>query len=36
MRILLDTHIFLWFISADSRLSVVARDAIRNLNNEVF
>lgn len=36
MRILLDTHIFLWFISADSRLSIVARDAIRNLNNEVF
>ncbi len=30
MKILLDTHIFLWFISGDSRLSADIRDAIRN------
>ncbi len=29
MRILLDTHIFLWFISGDSQLSTDVRDAIR-------
>ena len=36
MKILLDTHIFLWFISGDSRLSTDIRDAIRNLDNEVY
>ncbi len=36
MRILLDTHIFLWFISGDSRLSANVRDAIRILDNEVY
>ena len=36
MRILLDTHIFLWFISGDTRLSVVQRDAIRDPNCEVY
>ena len=36
MKLLLDTHIFLWFISADSRLSVLFRDAIREPNNTVF
>jgi hypothetical protein len=36
MRILLDTHIFLWFISGDSRLSVDIRDAIRDTANEVY
>jgi PIN domain nuclease of toxin-antitoxin system len=36
MKILLDTHIFLWFISGDSRLSVDIRDAIRNTDNEVY
>lgn len=30
MRILLDTHIFLWFISGDAQLSTNVRDAIRN------
>lgn len=29
MRLLLDTHAFLWFITADSRLSAVAEQAIR-------
>ncbi len=36
MRILLDTHIFLWFISSDSQLSKDVRDAIRNPDNEVY
>jgi PIN domain nuclease of toxin-antitoxin system len=36
MKILLDTHIFLWFISGDNRLSTDVRDAIRNLDNEVY
>ena len=36
MKLLLDTHIFLWFIAADLRLSVLFRDAIREPNNEVF
>lgn len=36
MRILLDTHIFLWFISGDTRLSTDVRDAIRDPDNEVY
>jgi PIN domain nuclease of toxin-antitoxin system len=36
MKILLDTHIFLWFISGDSKLSTDVRDAIRDLDNEVY
>lgn len=36
MRLLLDTHVFLWYISADSHLPVPLRDAIRDSANEVF
>jgi PIN domain nuclease of toxin-antitoxin system len=36
MRILLDTHVFLWFISGDIRLSTDIRDGIRDLDNEVY
>ncbi|MGG6263828.1 type II toxin-antitoxin system VapC family toxin [Leptolyngbya sp. AN03gr2] len=36
MKILLDTHIFLWFISGDSQLTVSTRDAIRDPDNEVY
>ncbi|MFQ4140353.1 type II toxin-antitoxin system VapC family toxin [Nodosilinea sp. PGN35] len=36
MRILLDTHIFLWFISGDTQLSANVRDSIRNPDNEVY
>jgi PIN domain nuclease of toxin-antitoxin system len=36
MRLLLDTHIFLWYISADPRLPGEVRDAIRDPANEVF
>ncbi|WNZ23108.1 type II toxin-antitoxin system VapC family toxin [Leptolyngbya sp. NK1-12] len=36
MRILLDTHIFLWFISGDTQLSTDVRDAMRDPDNEVY
>ncbi|NET09708.1 MAG: type II toxin-antitoxin system VapC family toxin [Symploca sp. SIO2B6] len=36
MRILLDTHIFLWFISGDTKLSSDVRDAIRDQANEIY
>ena len=35
MRILLDTHAFLWWVSDDPLLSPAARDAIANPDNEV-
>ena len=35
MRPLLDTHVFLWYISADPHLPVAFRDAIRDPANEV-
>jgi len=36
MKILLDTHIFLWYISRDIRLSDDKRTSVRNLDNEVY
>jgi PIN domain nuclease of toxin-antitoxin system len=36
MRLLLDTHIFLWFIAADARLSLGEQQAIRDGANEVY
>lgn len=36
MKILLDTHVFLWYISADARLPVTFRDATRDPANEVY
>ncbi len=36
MKLLLDTHIFLWYIAADLRLLTLLRDAIREPKNEVF
>ena len=36
MRLLLDTHVFLWYISADPRLPTAFRDAIRDPANQVF
>ena len=36
MRILLDTHIFLWFIGGDTQLSMGVRDAIRDPGNDVY
>lgn len=36
MRLLLDTHVFLWYISADPHLPTAFRDAIRDAANDVF
>ena len=36
MRLLLDTHIFLWYISADPQLPAAFRAAIQDPANEVF
>ena|SRR5713101_2961725 len=36
MRLLLDTHIFLWYITADGRLPVGLRAAIQDPVNVVF
>ncbi len=36
MRILLDTHIFLWFISGDRQLATDVRDAVQDSDNEVY
>src|SRR5262245_42613146 len=36
MKLLLDTHIFLWFISGDRRLPDDMQRSIRNPNNEVY
>jgi PIN domain nuclease of toxin-antitoxin system len=36
MRLLLDTHIFLWFISGDSRLPAAFRNAVQDPANEVY
>lgn len=36
MKLLLDTHSFLWFIGGDNRLSPVARTLIQDANNDVF
>jgi PIN domain nuclease of toxin-antitoxin system len=36
MRILLDTHSFLWFITGDTRISTEARDLITDLDNQAL
>ena len=36
MRLLLDTHSFLWFIGGDKSLSAYARSLIEDDDNEVF
>ena len=36
MRLLLDTHVFLWYITGDGRLPAAVRDFIRYPANEVF
>ncbi len=35
MRLLLDTHAFLWFVLNDQRLSQSARNLISNANNDI-
>ena len=36
MRLLLDTHAFLWFVLGDSQLSAAARTLISDPKNDVF
>src|SRR4051812_19910950 len=36
MKFLLDTHIFLWYISGDKRLADKAKDTISDPTNEVY
>ena len=36
MKLLLDTHIFLWFIGGDARLPDDWRDSIRDPGHEVY
>lgn len=36
MKLLLDTHSFLWFIGGDERLSPTARTLIEDVTNDVF
>lgn len=36
MKLLMDTHAFLWFVEGDTRLSGIARDAIANPVNELY
>ena len=36
MKLLLDTHIFLWLINNDKRLPKQYRQAIQNPSNEIF
>ena len=36
MRLPLDTHVFLWYISADPQLPAAFRNAIRDPANEVY
>jgi PIN domain nuclease of toxin-antitoxin system len=36
MRLLLDTHVFLWYISADPQLPAAFQNAIRDPANAVF
>ncbi len=34
MRVLLDTHTFLWFVLGDARISLPARELIEDVSNE--
>lgn len=36
MRILLDTHVFLWFIAGDTRLPLLVRESICDPDNEIY
>ena len=36
MRLLLDTHVFLWWLADDKRLRSAEREAIRNPENDVY
>lgn len=36
MKLLLDTHTFIWFINDDKRLSDDAKSLIENMDNQCF
>ena len=36
MKLLLDTHAFLWFVTDDARLSATAKTSIADPNNEIL
>jgi PIN domain nuclease of toxin-antitoxin system len=36
MKLLLDTHIFSWYISGDTKLPALIRDTIRDPDNDVY
>lgn len=36
MRLLIDTHVLLWVVAGDSRLSAAARSAYQDRSNELF
>ena len=36
MRLLLDTHVFLWFVTDDARLPLAQKLAVEDPNKEVF
>ena len=36
MRYLLDTHTFLWFVTADDQMSEKARHRIEDVRNDVY
>ena len=36
MKLLLDTHVFLWYITADAKLPAAFRVAITDPTNEVY
>jgi PIN domain nuclease of toxin-antitoxin system len=36
MELLLDTHVFLWFINGDKRLPLTWRQALQNPANDVY
>jgi PIN domain nuclease of toxin-antitoxin system len=36
MRYLLDTHIFLWWLTDDKKLQEKIKELIKNLNNQIF
>ena len=35
-RILCDTHIYFWWVTADRKLSIAARNALEDRANEVY
>jgi PIN domain nuclease of toxin-antitoxin system len=36
MRLLLDTHVFLWYISGDPQLPTASGEAVKDTGNEVY